>query len=437
MKRNNYALGIDIGITSVGWGIIDTDDKVVAAGVRLFEEVDASENVKRRGFRGARRIKRRRKHRVERMKRLLIREGYIDESFHTLSNPYELRVKGLKELLAPEEFATALLHLVKRRGSHLETVDESDGESAKDAEKAKQVLAKNHRQLVEEKKHVCELQLERWQKYGQIRGSENIFHTEDYLRELDALLKTQNIPDNVAEAIRDLISTRRHYSEGPGSLTSPTPYGRFRRNEEGVVETFNLIELMRGKCSVYPEELRAPKLAISVEIFNFLNDLNNLKVHNQPITTETKLRLLGTIREKGCLPPKTKPFEALAKSLGVEPEYITNHRIDANKKPLISTFDGYQKMLKIMQAHHCTLEDETIDQIAAVLTSHKTKEDRIENLQVFLDDEKIIGDFADLKGFTQYHSMSLRAVKEINTIMIEENKNQMQIIHEHNLGPQT
>ena len=50
-------LGLDIGITSVGWGIIDIDEnRIIDAGVRLFEEADKEKNVSRRGFRSGRRL---------------------------------------------------------------------------------------------------------------------------------------------------------------------------------------------------------------------------------------------------------------------------------------------------------------------------------------------------------------------------------------------
>lgn len=60
MKRN-YILGLDIGITSVGYGIIDFETRdVIDAGVRLFKEANVDNNEGRRLKRGARRLKRRR-----------------------------------------------------------------------------------------------------------------------------------------------------------------------------------------------------------------------------------------------------------------------------------------------------------------------------------------------------------------------------------------
>ena len=48
MKRN-YILGLDIGITSVGYGIIDFETRdVIDAGVRLFKEANVDNNEGRR-----------------------------------------------------------------------------------------------------------------------------------------------------------------------------------------------------------------------------------------------------------------------------------------------------------------------------------------------------------------------------------------------------
>ena len=76
-----YRIGLDIGITSIGWSVIenDTDGKprrIIDLGIRIF---DAAEKPKdgsplakdRRDARETRRRQRRRKHRIERTKRLL------------------------------------------------------------------------------------------------------------------------------------------------------------------------------------------------------------------------------------------------------------------------------------------------------------------------------------------------------------------------------
>jgi len=46
--------------------------------------------------------------------------------------------------------------------------------------------------------------------------------------------------------------------QGPGSEKLTTPYGSYRM-VDGVLKYVNLIDEMRGRCSVYPDEFREPK----------------------------------------------------------------------------------------------------------------------------------------------------------------------------------
>ena len=82
-----YRIGLDIGIASVGWAVIENNEigepkRIIDLGTRIF---DAAENLKdgsplakeRRDARGLRRRLRRKKHRVERTKRLLERYNII------------------------------------------------------------------------------------------------------------------------------------------------------------------------------------------------------------------------------------------------------------------------------------------------------------------------------------------------------------------------
>ena len=52
-----YSVGLDIGIASVGWSIVDIDEKkIVDLGSRIFPSGNAAANQERRGFRGTRRL---------------------------------------------------------------------------------------------------------------------------------------------------------------------------------------------------------------------------------------------------------------------------------------------------------------------------------------------------------------------------------------------
>ncbi len=51
-----YTLGLDIGIASVGWAVVNSQSEEIAESeVRLFDSADASKNQERRTFRGIKR----------------------------------------------------------------------------------------------------------------------------------------------------------------------------------------------------------------------------------------------------------------------------------------------------------------------------------------------------------------------------------------------
>ena len=110
MKK--YVLGLDIGITSVGYGIIDIESgEVIDCGVRLFKEGTAENNLTRRTRRGSRRLNRRSNQRLLDLIDLLIEEKIIinDKDIDFSINPYEVRVKGLNNKLNNYEL---VLHFI-------------------------------------------------------------------------------------------------------------------------------------------------------------------------------------------------------------------------------------------------------------------------------------------------------------------------------------
>ena len=139
---SRYVLGLDIGITSVGYGVIDVDnDLFVDYGVRLFKEGTAAENETRRTKRGSRRLKRRKSNRLNDMKNLLKKNDLYFDNYRNY-NPYEMRVKGLNEKLSSKELCTAIMHITKSRGTTLEVL----ADESQDDEGTKAMLSKNEKE---------------------------------------------------------------------------------------------------------------------------------------------------------------------------------------------------------------------------------------------------------------------------------------------------
>ena len=263
-----YILGLDMGITSVGWGLIDYDSgKIVDKGVRLFKEATAEDNLKRRTHRGSRRLKRRRQQRIIELKRLLKKENILTDDYTPLNNVYYLRCKGLNEKLTNAELVSVLLHIAKIRGSSLEVV-EDDEKKANEDKSSKANLSVNETKLRTSKEEICEKQYKDLIENGKVRGINNIYKSSSYESELKKILANQGLSKEVNDKIINIIFRRRDFNEGPGSMESPTIYGRFIPHENGEVEVIHsMIEKMQGKCSIYQNEPRAAKMSFTAEFF--------------------------------------------------------------------------------------------------------------------------------------------------------------------------
>lgn len=126
-----YRLALDLGSTSLGWAMFRLGEDgsptaIIRSGVRIFSDGrnpkdGSSLAVTRRAARAMRRRRDRLLKRKSRMLGQLVRHGFFpaDEAARKALerlNPYQLRAKGLREALTPGEFARALFHINQRRG---------------------------------------------------------------------------------------------------------------------------------------------------------------------------------------------------------------------------------------------------------------------------------------------------------------------------------
>ena len=424
-KRNNgLVLGLDIGVTSVGYGIVNRETgEAVDFGVRLFSEWDPANNQNRRAKRSGRRLHSRRKNRLQDMKKILVDQGMIPSDYAFHLDPYALRVKGLSEKLTDEELATVLYNLAKLRGSSLETVEDTEEVKNDNVLSSKNNLKINDA-LIKSGKYICQIQQERLSEKGKLRGHINNFRTKDYVVELKQILSNQGKSKDFNDYVENLIVRRRDFSDGPGSQKSPTPYGRWLTKDQE--EPIDLIEKMRGKCSYYPDQLRCAKMAYKADLFNLLNDLNNLSVKGEKLEREQKEQVIEYVNEKGSIKPKQ-----LAKLLGLSDiDDISGFRIDKSDKPILTEFKGYTKVKKVLENSGLYHDHELVDQIIDVLTRDKVVERRANEIRKLSNkfSEEEIEALANLTQISGYHSMSAKAINEFNKEMLISPLNQMQII---------
>ncbi|VEH67456.1 Uncharacterized protein conserved in bacteria [Rodentibacter pneumotropicus] len=104
MQNNplNYILGLDLGIASIGWAVVEIDEesspiRLIDVGVRTFERAEVAKTgeslaLSRRLARSSRRLIKRRAERLKKAKRLLKAEKIlhsIDENYPLMFGSFE------------------------------------------------------------------------------------------------------------------------------------------------------------------------------------------------------------------------------------------------------------------------------------------------------------------------------------------------------------
>ena len=306
----NYILGLDIGIASVGWAMVEIDEaenpiRLIDLGVRVFERAEVPKTgdslaMARRLARSVRRLTRRRAHRLLRARRLLKREGILqaadfDENglIKSLPNtPWQLRAAALDRKLMPLEWSAVLLHLIKHRGYLSQRKNEGETADKELGALLKGVADNAHTLQTGDFRTPAELALNKFEKEsGHIRNQRgdysHTFSRKDLQAELNLLFEKQkefgnpHVSDGLKEGIETLLMTQRPALSG------------------------DAVQKMLGHCTFEPAEPKAAKNTYTAERFVWLTKLNNLRILEQgserPLTDTERATLMDEPYRKSKL----------------------------------------------------------------------------------------------------------------------------------------
>lgn len=127
---NKIIVGLDIGTASVGYCVLEENStgirSLIDMNVRLFNEplhpkTKNPTNQERREKRQQRRQLMRKSRRKEKLQNFLIKLDLLPSKealseLNTITDPYELRAKGLDNELTRHEFGRVLYHINQKRG---------------------------------------------------------------------------------------------------------------------------------------------------------------------------------------------------------------------------------------------------------------------------------------------------------------------------------
>lgn len=311
--QENLILGIDLGIGSCGWALIDehkSSDRIVALGVRTFDvpETDKERtptNQLRRQHRGLRTVLRRRRQRMNHLRKLFQDAGLIpDDRKGALKipgfDPWKLRAEGLDRKLTGPEFAVVLGHIAKHRGFRSNSKRKSN-EPASDDSKMLKAIGETQKYMQEKDYRTIGQMLALDSKFAQRKHNRDGDYTHSVLRddqehEVRVLFLRQRAAGNrlaTDELEREFID--KAFSQKP-----------LADSEDKV-----------GECPFEPAEKRVAKHSYSFELFRLLSRLAALRIQTadgeRPLSPE---EITAAIADFGDM--KGMTFKRLRKMLDLD-----------------------------------------------------------------------------------------------------------------------
>ena len=460
MEPINYRIGLDIGITSVGWAILLNNSNnepihILDMGVRIFDKAENPKNGaslagERRMARSVRRRIRRKRLRLSTIKKLFADYGLVDldefeQHFHAknLENVYELRCKGLDELLTGEELAQVLLFIAKHRGFR----STRKAEIKQDKDSGKMLAAtKANAKLLEEKKYrtVGEMfykddAFKTARPYASIpyeyttrNKQKNYQHTVTRVLLVDEVKQIFQAQRNLGSKYAsiefenkylEIMQEQRSFDLGPGKQADgkPSPYA------------VNGFQDKTGKCTFEKDQIRAPRAAYTSEVFSLCEKLVHLKIVNAEngddyfLSSEQRDKIFQYAHSH-----KEVTYENLRKLLGLsdndrfktlnyspkkKEDYRLpiSERVKKTEKAKFISLSNYYDIRKAIGSDAIVPDQDLadlVDRIAVILTSYKNDDSRTAELKKLNLNDHQISNLLYLSP-AKYMHLSFIAMKKI------------------------
>lgn len=440
--------GLDLGIASVGWSVLEVviahssenmSGHIRATGTWMFDPPEERvngilkiKNQARRGFRGLRRVIKRRRQRMNEVRRILAEDGLLpDDGKHALAvagaDPWRLRVKGLSHALTPLELAIALGHIAKHRGFKSNAKGQKknslneDGRMKASMDKTQEKLACYTTPALMFAKDADYILRETVKKDGSLEQVRRFRNREgEYSR---SLTRT-----DLESETRELFKAQRRLGQNHASPQLEHAFINIAFFQRPLQNS----ESMLGECPFELGQKRAASRAPSFELFRLLSRLNTLKViegQQQPRSL-TPTEIGSAIADFGATAKLS--FAALRKKIklssdqrfgGVKFEDEAKHDVVARSG---ETATGTAKLRKLICANHGEItwqslwsHQELLDQIAQVVSFREDMEHIRSGLSEIAIDPAIrttmenaaaIGEFEKFTGAGHISAKAARAI---------------------------
>ena len=384
MLKMQYRLALDLGSTSIGWAMIRLNAlqepvAVIKAGCRIFSDgrhpkSGASLAVERREKRAMRRTRDRR---LRRKARLI--QGLVDFGFFPADkagqkalvdkDPYELRARGLDQVITPAEFGRALFHMNQRRGFKSNRKYDGAVDADKDVGALKTAISTLRREIEASNMVTVGAWLHNRHK--------------DEISVRARLRKTTVLTDTGKEKKVDqydfYIDRAMIEHEFDCLWAAQAPHHPEVYTEEArqylrstLLFQRNLRPVSAGRCTLIPNEQRAALALPSQQRFRIYQELNNLRYSGDSLeaialTLEQRDTLAATLETK----PKLT-FEQIRRALKIS---VTFTHEGSNRDALKGNTTGILLSKKeYYGAQWASFSDEQQDAIVTQLLNEPSSE---------------------------------------------------------------
>lgn len=318
-------LGIDLGIASCGWGIIELaegDGRVVNAGVRCFDAplVDKTgepKSAQRRAARGARRVVRRRRQRMNAIRRLMHDHGLLDDTSsdalhaalkrvspagtHPPITPWTLRAAAHERRLTNDELAVALGHIARHRGFRSNSKSEAGANAADETSKMKKAMEATREGLAQ------------YRSFGDMIANDPKFADRKRNRDKDYSHTAKR--SDLEDEVRAIFSAQRRFGNEALTEDFAETFAEKAFSQRPLQDSEKLV----GNCIFEPGEMRTARRAPSFELFRYLSRLAHMRISvgraERPLSPEEIAKASEGFGEA----TKTITFKALRKTLDLDP----------------------------------------------------------------------------------------------------------------------
>ena len=461
-------LGIDIGISSIGWALVEMDDtkssnenKIIASGVRIFPKAEHPKDktslaLPRRAARSQRRLLRRRARRMLEIKKYLSKmlgiplEDMLEQNeknkLPTLfrineekiplkeeleqkqkklfkkgdKSVWELRALALDKKLEARELARVILHIAKRRGYD----DITYGmDQDKDGKKLLSCIQENQKKC-KDSGYKTIGQMFYWEYYRKLRPNGQMDNVRNRM-------KDKNPSYNHSVARSELRNELKMIFEVQKSLGSKFINDEFcktllgdekalkKNKKEGLIFYQRPLKSLKnkvGKCEFFREENRAFKDTPSAQKFIALTRIINLLKH---IVNTTGIvydlpDLINQILSKAMGSKTGLSYKGLRTLLKL-PDTYQFRELDYSKEKAESAI--FIKFTSTIKLASLGIDEAKLDALATLLAENKNWDHIVEGLKKMGLESKIQEIRAQNFKFSKTINLSLKALSFIIPLM--------------------